>query len=182
MSTVTSEFRKDSRLRMRRLNREKGVVSYYQPVDQKEVEFYLDELMKQHIIYGEEIKKGYSGFEYPAMVNFYKDLVKLTFAKNWLNLNVLSVNGEVAAIDLGFEYTNKYYPYMGIFKYEFFKYAVGRFLRLHVLRRAFARGLREFDLLIGNEPFDFNIKVRKLYCIALFRRSLRGYALEKWLL
>jgi CelD/BcsL family acetyltransferase involved in cellulose biosynthesis len=182
MSTLTSGFRKDSRRRMRSLNQEKGAISYYHPRDQREVEMYMDEFIKQHIIHWKEIKQEYSVFEHPMMVSFYKELAKQLFAKKWFDIHALLVNGEVAAIGFGFEYGNKHFPYMGAFKHEFFKYSVGRFLRLYAFKDAFSRGLREIDLLMGDESYklDFNPRERGLYCVAFFQRGFRGYGSEKW--
>jgi CelD/BcsL family acetyltransferase involved in cellulose biosynthesis len=71
---------------------------------------------------------------------------------------------------------------MGVFKHEFLKYFVGLLLRFYAFESAYARGLKEIDLLRGNEPYklDFNPKIRKLYSVVLFQRSLRGYASGKW--
>jgi CelD/BcsL family acetyltransferase involved in cellulose biosynthesis len=184
LKTLKRDFHKDFRQGIRLLNQERGVISFYHPKDQSEVDLYMDEFIKQHIIHWKEIKEDYSGFEYPTMVSFYKDLARQLFAKKWFNLHALLVNGEVAAIGFGYEYANTYSPHMGAFKQEFLKYFVGWLSRFYAFESAYARGLKEIDLLSGNVPYklEFNPKVRKLYSVDLFQRSLRGYASKKWFL
>jgi CelD/BcsL family acetyltransferase involved in cellulose biosynthesis len=81
LNTLKRNFRKDFRRGMRLLNQERGVISYYYPKDQREVDLYMDEFIKQHVIYWKEIKQEYSVFEHPTMVSFYKDLVRQLFVK-----------------------------------------------------------------------------------------------------
>ncbi|GEM_PF-2501359 len=183
LATLARDFRKDFQRGIRLLNKEKGDISYYHPKDQGEIDLYMDEFIKQHIVHWKEVKREYSIFEHPTTVSFYKDLARQLFAKKWFNLHALLVNGEAVAIGFGYEFANKYSPHMGTFKHQSLKkYFIGWLLRFYAFESAFARGLREIDLLRGHESYklDFNPKERKLYSVALFQKSFRGYASEKW--
>jgi CelD/BcsL family acetyltransferase involved in cellulose biosynthesis len=169
---------------MSRLNQEKGIVSYHHPTSQEEVDLYMDELIKQHIVRWKDTAKMYSIFERAATASFYKDLAKQLFAKRWLSLPVLLVNGEVAAVNFGFEYGGKYLRCFPTFRDDFAKYSVARLLLIYLLQDAFTRGLTELDLLTGKQPYklDLNPHLRRLYRISLSQRSIKGYASERWLL
>jgi CelD/BcsL family acetyltransferase involved in cellulose biosynthesis len=81
LATLARDFRKDFRRGIRLLNKEKGDISYYHPKDQGEIDLYMDEFIKQHIVYWKEVKREYSIFEHPTTVSFYKDLARQLFAK-----------------------------------------------------------------------------------------------------
>ncbi len=63
-----------------------------------------------------------------------------------------------------------------------YKYSVGKLLRIHVLKRAFADGFKEFDFLRGMESYklDFGPEIRQLYSLTVFRPTIRGYLGKHW--
>jgi len=180
--SLKSSIRNDRSRRIKMLNREIGEAAYYVPKDSAEVNQYLDELIKLHLVRRKEVTGTFSVFESSLMIDFYKDLAKALFERQWLSLPALLVNGEIGAIHLGFEYANKYFYYMPTFNQKFTKYSPAKALIFHLLSDAFTRGLKEFDFLLGNEPykFDFKPRIRRLYSVSLFQSGVRGHAAKLW--
>jgi CelD/BcsL family acetyltransferase involved in cellulose biosynthesis len=180
--SLKSSTRNDCARRMKMLSREIGEATYHWPKDFAEVDHYLDELIKLHLDRRREVTRTFSVFESSLMVDFYKDLTRELFERQWLSLPALLVNGEIAAIHFGFEYGNKYFYYMPTFNQKFTKYSPAKALLFRLLNDAFTRGLKEFDFLLGNEPykFDFKPEVRKLYSVAFFQSGVRGRASQLW--
>jgi CelD/BcsL family acetyltransferase involved in cellulose biosynthesis len=135
-----------------------------------------------HRIRRNEVDRTQSVFEQPAMVSFYTELAKRMFERNWLNLSALLVSGEVAAIHFGFEYSGNLLYYMPTFNHSYMRYSVGRSLLIHLLNDCFAHEFKEFDLLMGSEPykFDFKPNVRKLYSVTFFHRNPRAKVAKIW--
>jgi len=180
--SLKGKWRNDCQRTTRLLKKDRGEVVFHQPTDANEVRLYMEEFMKLHRIRRKEVDRTQSVFEQPAMVSFYTELAKRMFERNWLNLSALLVSGEVAAIHFGFEYSGNLLYYMPTFSHSYLRYSVGRSLLIHLLNDCYAQGFNEFDLLMGNVPykFDFNPRVRKLYKITLFHRSLRGQSAKIW--
>jgi CelD/BcsL family acetyltransferase involved in cellulose biosynthesis len=167
---------------MRRLTRENGPVTYHQPKNLEEVDHYMEELIKLHLARRKGVKQTYSVFENPAMVSFYKDLARQLYAQEWLSMPVCMVNGEIVAILFGFEYAGRFFAYMAGLDQSCSKYGVGKSMHTCLIKGAFARGLKEYDFLMGNEPykFDFNPTIRRLYSISFFQSSPAGHASRLW--
>ena len=97
-------------------------------------------------------------------------------------MSVMSVGGHTAAIDLGMIFGGKYYGCQTTFNHEFVQYSVGRLLALRILEEAFAEGMREVDMLVGNERYKYQYRPqsRNLYSVVLFQDSLPGHIAEGW--
>lgn len=174
--------KKNSKQMLRMLTREKGGPIYHEPKDLGEVDFYIEALIRQHLVRRKEVAGTYSVFENTTTIEFYKDIARQLFTLGWLRMPVLLVQGEVGAISLDFEYAAKYFYYMPTFNPTYGRYSIGRMLLLNNIKSAFDRGLKEFDFMLGNEPykFDYNPKIRKLYKVAWSQPGIRGYAADTW--
>lgn len=174
--------KKNSKQMLRMLTREKGGGIYHEPKDLAEVDFYIEELVRQHLVRRKEVTRTLSVFENKMMIEFYKDIARQLFTLGWLRMPILLVQGEVGAISLDFEYAAKYFYYMPTFNPTFGRYSIGRMLLLNNIKSAFDRGLKEFDFMLGNEPYklDYNPKIRKLYKVTWCQPGIRGYVANTW--
>jgi len=181
-NSLGGRLRNDSQRKLRMLNREQGPVTFVHASHGADVDHYLSKLIALHLIRRKEVTKTYSVFEDTRAVAFYNDLAEELSALGWLRLSALLVGGEVAAVHLGFEYGGTFSYYMPTFDDSFSRYFVGRSLLLEMIRDAFVRRLKEFDLLLGDESykFDFQPKIREVYSLSFCQGGLKGYLAHTW--
>jgi CelD/BcsL family acetyltransferase involved in cellulose biosynthesis len=92
-------------------------------------------------------------FHTPELIAFHRDLAPLAFARGWLRLYVLRLNGRQAASLYGFLYGGKFYFYQSGFDPAFAKYSVGLLTMGLAIQDALKEHVVEFDLLHGNEAY-----------------------------
>lgn len=89
----------------------------------------------------------------PARRAFYRRVVRLCANRGWLRLHGLRVDGRLIAVDLGFAHKERFYLLQRSFDLEFSAYSPGTVLLGRSIREAVEDGLREYDLLRGDEPY-----------------------------
>ena len=98
--------------------------------------------------------KGVPGvFAQEPVRNFHVDVAKSFAEKGWLNLYLLTADDEPIAAIYSFDYKQKNYEYLTGFDPEYSRYAVANLLRMHVVEECIQKGLREYDLMRGDEPY-----------------------------
>lgn len=86
---------------------------------------------------------------------FYRDIATLLLEKGWLHFSYLDVDGEMVSALFGYIYNGKFYAGTAGRDQRYSEYSVGHLHYMFVIRDAIERGLQEFDLLRGNEPYKF---------------------------
>jgi len=98
--------------------------------------------------------KGKCGvFANKAIRDFHMEVAKRFAKKGWLSLYFLTANDKPIAAIYSFDYKNKKYGYLTGFDPAYRMYGVGSLLRLYVVEDSIRRGLKEYDLTRGNEPY-----------------------------
>jgi len=118
----------------------------------------------------------------PARRLFLFNIARLLAGNEALDLCLLKVGGRPVAVHLSFIFKKKYYYYIPSFSEEFRTYSVGRLLMLYSMEKAFGSGLKEFDFLIGGEPykFDWATGQRRLFSLVNYPAPPLGIALKFW--
>lgn len=88
----------------------------------------------------------------------------------------LKLNGQLAAVNIGFAMKNRAYYYLGGFNPEYNKYSLGTVLLEHYIKQAQELGLKEFNLLSGNDTFKerWEAQSRRYYHLIIDHGSLRS--------
>jgi CelD/BcsL family acetyltransferase involved in cellulose biosynthesis len=89
----------------------------------------------------------------PAARRFYLEAAGRMAERGWVDLSTLELDGRLLAFCLGFIRDGKYYYYMPGFDPEYARLAPGTALLAHLIETAYAQGLREFDFMLGVEPY-----------------------------
>jgi CelD/BcsL family acetyltransferase involved in cellulose biosynthesis len=179
---LTKHFRTDSERQLRRLEREKGAVSYQEPTDLTELNHYLELLIKWHLERRSKIKGSYSLFEDTTRVEFYKDLALRFFSTGWLSMIGMRSGAETVAVNFGFNYAGKHFAVIPTFSEAYSRYSPGRLLLIHLVKESFDRGFKEFDMCYGDEGYKFSFKpqTRRLWSVTAYQPTMRGYTGKIW--
>lgn len=136
---------------------------------------YIDKLAEFHRLRrGSKATK--SIFDEPLALDFLKEVAAIFFAKGWLDLSLLSNSSVVAALSLGFKYKNTEHYYIPAFNASLKQYSAGRLLLYELLHSSFDDSASEFDFMLGEEGYknEWNTKIRKLYFLNAYPRTLKG--------
>lgn len=179
---LDKRFRTDSERRLRRLEREKGAISYHEPTDLTELNHHLELLIRWHLVRRKEIKGDYSLFEDETRKAFYKDLARRFFATGRLSMVAMSSGSDPVAAHFGFRYAGKYFYIMPTFNDAYGRYSPGRLLLIHLMKESFDRRLQEFDMCYGDEAYkaSFNPQTRHLWSVTAYQPTRRGYTGKIW--
>lgn len=118
--------------------------------------------------------KGIAGvFAEETLRNFHYDVANQFNENGWLRLHVLTANDKPIASIYSFNYRAKKYEYLTGFDPEFSQYGVGNLLRMHVVEDCIREGIKEYDLMRGDEPYKsfWSIKARKNFEVRLTRKG-----------
>jgi len=86
---------------------------------------------------------------------FHFELAELFADKGWLALYFLTINGEPVAASYNYTYNRKMYNVVGGFDPRYSKYSVGSLLLVKTLEKCVEKGINEYDLMKGDEPYKF---------------------------
>lgn len=84
---------------------------------------------------------------------FYAEACTRMAGRGWVDLSMLELNGRAVAFCLAFVYGEKLYYYLPAFEPAYAAYGPSVDLLAHLIETAYARGLREVDLMLGDEPY-----------------------------
>lgn len=107
---------------------------------------------------------------------FYTETAYLFAKRDWLRLYGLRLNGELQSVHFCFSYKDKAYGYIGGWEPSLSRYGLGLTLTAFAIKEAVRRGMREFDLLSGDEEYKAHwTKLhRDTYRLHVHRGSFRS--------
>ena len=155
MKGLSSNFRRNLKKRMRKLEKDHGKVElkkYYELGS-------LDDTMQIFFNLHQKrwVSKGERGvFSQQAVRDTFLTKAKLFAEKGWFSLYFLMVNGKPVAAKYCFKYKRKLYGSLSGFDPVYSAYGVGNLLMLKVLERCVKKGIREYDFMQGDESYKFN--------------------------
>jgi len=172
LSGLSQNMRGQLRKKLRRL-RKKFKVEFKTHRDFSSIDAAMKVFFKLH---QERWKsKGKSGaFANEEFRNFHLDVAQVFNERGWLDLHFLMVDNEPIAADYTFDYNLKKYSYLTGFNPEFGEFSVVNLLRMHIIEECIRRGLREFDLTRGFEPYkaEWSNSVRRNITVRYVQRGL----------
>ena len=89
----------------------------------------------------------------PRARAFYLDAARALGERGWLCLSMLSVDGRAASAVYGLRYGQRFYYTVTAFDPDCAEYSIGHLHIQYLVEKAIADGLKEFDFLIGDEPY-----------------------------
>lgn len=112
---------------------------------------------------------------------FHQDLTQSALDSGWLRMYALSLNGTLAATMYGFAGDGRFYFYQHGFDTAYSRDSLGLVLMGLSIRGAIDEGMREFDMLYGNEPYKklWAARQRPLGRLMLFPPRLAGRFLQR---
>lgn len=119
--------------------------------------------------------KGMKGvFAKKTLRDFHFDVARHFAEKGWLRLDFLTANDKPIAAIYSFDYRQKKYEYLTGFDPEYSQYSVANLLRMCAVEKCIRKGLKEYDLLRGGEPYknDWDTKNRKNLEVWFIRKGL----------
>lgn len=125
-------------------------------------------------------RRGTAILSSPATTRFYTELGEWAAAEGWLRLGFLRVDDQRIAFDFAIQSSSTVWFLKGGIHEEFRRFGPGILLLVEELRRAFATGAREADLLGGDEPFKLRLAdgTRGRARVDLLANTFRGHALS----
>lgn len=112
---------------------------------------------------------------------FHRLLAKRFAEKGWLYLAFLKIGNQEVAAEYTFKYLGTLYSYQCGFDAAYGKNNVFKVLRSYVIENAIQQGIREFDLLRGEESYKYDWgaatrdkKTLKCFSPTFYGRTLRG--------
>lgn len=147
--------------RMNRLMR-LGELKYGHATTVEEGLMYLDAFFQQHINRWENTVTP-STFYNERDRQFFRQLIRQLLPKGWTRLAYLNLNCWPIALFLGFEYNNSLSHHRPSYDQMYSKYSPGRVIIYHAVKYCIEKGLREFDLLAGMEPYKL-VMTNRIRC------------------
>jgi CelD/BcsL family acetyltransferase involved in cellulose biosynthesis len=152
LASLSSNTRHNLARCWKRLTNEKGVeFRTYKGVD--DMDFCMRTLLKLNALRWEE--HGTSTLTSERFETFLKEALPLLAQKGYVRFHMLLSQGEPFSVTLGFEYRSKYLYYLSGFNPEFGAYGPGRSILNKIIEDAFARRLKDVDLLRGDEEYKY---------------------------
>ena len=111
---------------------------------------------------------------------FLLDVGRRFLAKGWLHVALLKLDGRIVAYHFAFRYGGAYYGYYKAYDPDLAAVSPGTILVTDVIRRCFEDGLREFDLLRGEESWksEWTSSSRRNRRLVLNRADLKSRMLS----
>jgi len=171
-NSMTRNLRHDLRRRKNGLRR-LGQVSVERYVVPDRIREVMELFFQAHINQLKAMRKC-SLFEDQSMRRFYRSLVANLAGKNMLDFTALTIEGKPIGYYVDFLYNDKLYTYSTTYEMDFAKYSPGKLLLEALIKRAFDAGLREVDLMRGEESYKYlwTNKRRKLIAIAVYSKPI----------
>ncbi len=88
--------------------------------------------------------------------SFFRDIARGLFKRGWLDLFFLKLKGKEIASLFCFNYQNRLYLYNSGYDPDYSSFSPGIVLLNYCIADAIGRGIKEFDLLRGNEPYKYH--------------------------
>ena len=124
---------------------------------------------------------GSSGLHTPRLVAFHEEFSRLALARGWLRLYTLTVDDHPIASIYGFRYADTFYFYQSGFDPRYGRHSVGLVALGLAIKAALEEGVREFDLLHGDEEYKFRWarRTRELQRLELYPPAVRTWLFRR---
>ncbi len=114
----------------------------------------IDEFFEQHVRRW-STREPRSLFEDAPNRDFYRSVTRHLSASAAIRFTTVQLDGRMIASHFGFRYGDRFLYYKPAFEPDLAKLSPGVFLLEHLLRIASEESAREFDFLIGDEPYKY---------------------------
>ena len=174
LATLSPAHRYNFRRRLRNIHK-RFEVRFEQAGDETQRRALLPQLMALHRERWNRVDVS-GAFNTSALVAFHDEWSQLALQRGWLGLFLLSLDGQPAAALYGFRYQGVFYFYQSGFDPAFNRFSVGMLVLGLAIRNAIEAGMRECDLLHGDEEYKFKWSSgqRRLLRLSLCPPSARG--------
>lgn len=177
LNSRPGRFRYNLRSRLRRLE-ERGTVTFRTVGRPSEVRWAMVALTELHARRwrGQHTATIFSSSS--AARRFYAEAAQRYAERGMLDLTLLEVDGRPVAGSLGFVDGDTYYYYLPAFEPELAPLAPSSLLLSHLIERAYERGLKRFDFMLGDEPYKarWATEERETVNLVVGAPTLRGQA------
>ena len=121
---------------------------------------------------------GSESFASPEYLEFHRQTMKSAFARGWLRLYCLELDGEIAAITYCYRFRNRVYLMQAGFDPKLAKSNPGKALLGYALEHAVGEGNEVFDFLKGEHRYKDELATgyRETRGVRVFRNTLGGIA------
>ena len=112
---------------------------------------------------------------------FYRLLLENMAAKGRVRLGILTINGRLAAYEIGFVGRGAYRMHNMAYDAEFAECSPGRLLMLDMLERMMAQGIPAYDFMQNDQEFKRQMSTHesRLWDLIIFPRTLRGLVIHR---
>lgn len=117
----------------------------------RDVTFFLEQLFALHRERWNMVGEEGAFVRRPLMEHFYRKIAPLVIEKGWLAFFLLTVNGEVKAVQYGYVYNGVFSQLQEGFSSQS-PSGIGNILRQYVIRWCIEKGFKEYDFLGGHSP------------------------------
>ena len=123
---------------------------------------------------------GISWYTNERRFRFASLILKRFGDRKWLDIVFLKLNGKVIAYYLGFLYNHTVYFWNTGFDPEFSIVSPGKLLLHYWIKDSFAAGCREFDFMVGEEPYklQWTSPTRPNHELFVFKHTARSRLLK----
>lgn len=182
LKSLSQNLRQGTARRLRRLAEDYQSIEFRQPRDHRDVDAFFDALVRLSTLRYGRARGDFTVLEHPALCAFYRSVTHQLFDAGFLDLPVLVVDDQIAAIQLNARYAGVHYGVLPAFDESFARYAVSRILFHHTLEQCFDSNCSEFDFLIGDEPYklDYTKDYYRLMSVSAFPPTTRGLLAYSW--
>lgn len=145
--------------------------------DAAELDEYLSSLFSLHQKRWQGV--GHAGaFSPPERRKFYADFARAFLCRGWLGLYRLRLRGTTVAVQIGFEYGNRFFQLQEGFEPEQGSLSVGIMLRAFVLRDLIARQVDAYDFLGGFNAYKsrWGAQPKQSFELLVSRPSIKNKA------
>jgi CelD/BcsL family acetyltransferase involved in cellulose biosynthesis len=149
VSQRTAKFRSQIRRRERVLLRDHEMKVH--SADEQTLETDLDEFFRLHAMRWQG--RGQSALTEPQAQAMLREFAASALGHGWLRLIVIEAEGSAIAAFLGWRVGDSYVSYNTGFDPAWSNKSVGTVLTSVAIRGAIEEGAREFDFLLGTEPY-----------------------------
>jgi len=121
---------------------------------------------------------GSASFASPQYIEFHRETMKSSFARGWLRLYCLELDGKIAAITYCYRFRNRIFLMQAGFDPEMAKSNPGKVLLGCALEHAIGEGNEVFDFLKGEHRYKDQLATghRATRGVRVFRNTLGGIA------
>jgi CelD/BcsL family acetyltransferase involved in cellulose biosynthesis len=162
----------DRRTRLRSARKKAQGARFFVWSDAASLDLAVDRLVELHRRRWREAG-GSESFQSDAYVAFHRQIIKACFARGWLRLYCLELDGELAAITYCYRFRNRVFLMQAGFDPEKAKCNPGKVLLGHALEHAIGEGNEVFDFLRGEHRYKNELATghRTTSCVRVFRAT-----------